>query len=234
MSSNILLTKIREYTPTISVGIITADLLDLGSEISVLEKAGVNIVHFDVMDGVFCPAMTFGPPIIKAIKSSLLKDVHLMIDSPLEKVNSYVEADADIITVPAESRHIHRIFQSLGKMGKDCGREPVRGISLNPGTPLDAVEPVLDELEMVLLLAVNPGWGGQKFIPSTQNKILRLKKIIADSGRDILICVDGGITKDNIKDISKMGADLIVTGSAVFDGKAPFENAKLLMEAING
>jgi ribulose-phosphate 3-epimerase len=215
---------LRTAAPTVSVGVITANLLSLGSEISLLERTGVKLAHVDVMDGCFCPMMTVGPPFIKAIKTSLLKDVHLMIEEPLEKVADYVAAGADIITIHVEAcSHVHRVLQKLGTFTNvnDAARGIVRGVALNPGTPLEALEPLLDELEYILLLAVNPGWGGQKYIRSTTARIARVQRMIADSGNSIVLGVDGGITKENIAEVAATGADLIVTGSAVFDGKAP-------------
>ena len=228
---------LRESAPTISVGILTADLLRLGSEVSLIEQAGVKAVHFDVMDGCFCPMMTLGPPLIKAVKTLLLKDVHLMIEEPLEKVGDYVAAGADLITVHAEScRHPHRVLQQLGKMANvnDPARGLIRGVALNPGTPLATLEPLLGELEMILLLAVNPGWGGQKFIGSTSGRLTEAKKMIRESGNDVLLAVDGGIKRDNIAEMGARGADLVVTGSAVFDGKAAAENARFMLEALRG
>jgi ribulose-phosphate 3-epimerase len=231
-----LIEQIREAAPLISVGIITADLMSLGSELKLMEDAGVKLLHFDVMDGCFCPMMTVGPGFIKAVKTPLLKDVHLMINEPLDKFESYVAAGADMITVHVEScRHVHRVLQKLGEAtnANDAGRGILRGIALNPGTPLEAVTPLLDELEMVFLLAVNPGWSGQKFIPSTQSRLTRLRQMIRDAKKDILVGVDGGITHENIADAARMNADIIVTGSAVFDGKAPLENAKFIITVIN-
>jgi ribulose-phosphate 3-epimerase len=226
---------LRAAAPTVSVGVITANLLSLGSEISLLERTGVKLAHVDVMDGCFCPMMTVGPPFIKAIKTSLLKDVHLMIEEPLGKMTDYVAAGADVITIHVEScSHVHRVLQKLGTFTNvnDLVRGIVRGAALNPGTPLEALEPLLDELEYILLLAVNPGWGGQKYIPSTTARIARVQRMIADSGRNIILGVDGGITKENIAEVAATGADLIVTGSAVFDGKAPDANARFMLEAV--
>jgi ribulose-phosphate 3-epimerase len=235
MAGNRLLEQLRQESPLISVGVLTADLMSLGSELKLMEDAGVKLLHVDVMDGCFCPMMTVGPGFIKAMKTPLLKDIHLMIDEPLEKIDSFVAAGADMITVHAESsRHVHRILQKLGGMTNinDSGRGILRGIALNPGTPLEAVGPLLDEIEMVFLLAVNPGWSGQKFIPATSERLSSLREMISDAGKDILIGVDGGITRDNIADIARMNADIIVTGSAVFDGKTPAENAKFMMNTI--
>ena len=230
------LETLREFAPTISVGILTADLLRLGSEVSLIEQAGVKVVHFDVMDGCFCPMMTLGPPLIKAVKTPLLKDVHLMIEEPLEKVGDYVAAGADLITIHAEScRHPHRVLQQLGKMenANQAARGLIRGVALNPGTPLETLEPLLGELEMILLLAVNPGWGGQKFIESTHERLREVKKMVQKSGNDILIAVDGGIKRDNVAEMGASGVDLVVTGSAVFDGKAPSRNAKNMIAALH-
>jgi ribulose-phosphate 3-epimerase len=214
---------------------LTANLLSLGSELSLLERTGVKLVHVDVMDGCFCPMMTVGPPLIKAMKTSLLKDAHLMIAEPLEKIADYVAAGADVMTIhPEACPHVHRVLQKMGTLtnANDPQRGLVRGIALNPGTPLEVLDPILDEVDLILLLAVNPGWGGQKFIPSTFGRIAKAQRMIADSGREILLAVDGGITRDNIGEVAKTGVDLIVTGSAVFDGKAPEANAKFMLEAV--
>ena len=226
---------LRAAAPTVSVGVITANLLTLGSELELLERTGVKLAHVDVMDGCFCPMMTVGPPFIKALKTSLLKDVHLMIEEPLEKVADYVAAGSDIITIHVEAcSHVHRVLQKLGSLTNvnDAERGIVRGVALNPGTPLEALEPLLDELEFILLLAVNPGWGGQKYIPATTVRITRVQRMIADSGKKIILGVDGGITKDNIAEIASAGADLIVTGSAVFDAKTPEANARFMLDAV--
>jgi ribulose-phosphate 3-epimerase len=235
MSERTAVELLREWSPTLSVGMLTANLLALGSEVSLLEQAGVKLVHIDVMDGCFCPMMTVGPPLIKALKTSLLKDVHLMIEEPLEKVADYVAAGADVITIhPESSSHIHRVLQKLRTLANANNRERglVRGVAINPGTPLEVLQPLLDEVELILLLAVNPGWGGQKFIPSTIGRIAGVKRLIAESGREILLGVDGGITRDNVSDVAKTGVNLIVTGSAVFDGKSPEDNARFMLQAV--
>jgi len=235
MARGTIIETLRELAPTISVGMLTADLLSLGEELAAIEAAGVRIVHIDVMDGEFCPMMTVGPPVIKAIRTPMLKDVHLMIRDPLDKLESYVAAGADMITVHVEScRHPHRALQALGKMANanDPARGLVRGAALNPGTPIEAIEPLLDELEMVVLLAVNPGWGGQSFIPATRRRIARAVEMVREAGAGAIVAVDGGIKKDNVAEAARMGADMIVTGSAVFDGKCPAENAKLMLQAV--
>jgi len=226
---------LRAAAPTVSVGVVTANLLALGSEIALLERTGAKLVHVDVMDGCYCPMMTVGPPFIKALKTSLLKDVHLMIDEPLEKVAEYVAVGADIVTIhPEACSQAHRVLQKLGQLANanDSARGIIRGVALNPGTPLEVLDPLLDELELISLLAVNPGWGGQKYIPATNARIARVQRMIADSGKDIILCVDGGITKENIAAVAATGADLIVAGSAVFDGKTPEANARFMLEAV--
>ncbi|MHC4542498.1 MAG: ribulose-phosphate 3-epimerase [Planctomycetota bacterium] len=214
MQSKTLFDQLSQKTPLVSVGVLSADLMSLGSDLKLLERAGVGLLHFDIMDGCFC----------------------LMVNEPLDKLESYVEAGADMITVHVEScRHTHRILQKLGEMtnASDPARSIVRGVALNPGTPLEAVLPLIDEVEMVFLLGVNPGWGGQKFIASTQRRLKQLKAMIAESGREILTGVDGGITRNNIADVARMEADIIVTGSAVFDGKTPLKNARFMIRAAN-
>jgi ribulose-phosphate 3-epimerase len=226
---------LRQLSPTLSVGVLAADLMKLGSEVSLLEKTDVKLAHVDVMDGCFTPMMTVGPPFVKALNTPLLKDVHLMIQDPLEKVDEYVAAGAVVITVHAESgTHIHRVFQKLGQMSNanDPARGLVRGVALNPGTPLAVIKPLIDELELVMLLGINPGWGGQSFIPSTFARIGKVKGMIAEAERDILLCVDGGVTRDNITDMATAGVDIVVTGSAVFDGKNPVENAAFMLDNL--
>jgi ribulose-phosphate 3-epimerase len=235
MSGKPLIGQLREASPLISVGILTADLMSLGSELKLMENAGIKLLHVDVMDGCFCPMMTVGPGFIKAIKTPLLKDIHLMIENPLNKLESYVTAGADMITVHVEPcRHIHRVLQKLGEMtnANDSNRGILRGIALNPGTPLEVITPLIDELEMVFLLAVNPGWSGQKFIPAAQGRLNRLRQMIGDAKKDVLVGVDGGITRNNIVNVARMDVDIIVTGSAVFDGKTPLKNAKFMINAV--
>lgn len=230
-----LIQQLRILCPTVSVGILTANWMNLESELRQIEQAGVRLLHFDVMDGRFCPMLTLGPPLIKAIKTSLLKDIHLMIEDPLSHLDAFVSAGADMVTVHVEScRHPHRVLQALGKMANANAPERglLRGIALNPGTPLEVVDPLLDEVDMVFLLAVNPGWSGQSFIPSTTRRMAALLDIIRQRKKDILVGLDGGITPKNIDEVSRIGADIIVTGSAVFDGKAAAQNAGFMLNAI--
>ncbi len=226
---------LESLSPTISVGMLTADLMDLGAELALLEGTGVRLVHVDAMDGCFTPMMTVGPPLVRAMRTPLLKDVHLMIRDPLDKLADWVAAGADLITIHAEScTHVHRVLQQLGAMtnANDPARGIVRGLALNPGTPLEAIDPLLDEIDLVLLLAVNPGWGGQRFIARAMARIAEARRRIAGAGRRILLGIDGGITRDNVGAFATAGVDLVVTGSAVFDGRAPAQNARFMMDAL--
>jgi ribulose-phosphate 3-epimerase len=206
----------------------------LGPDLKLLESSGVQLLHFDVMDGAFCPMMTFGPPIVAACQTTLYKDVHLMVEEPLSKIEGYVKAGADLVTVHVEScRHVHRVLQALGAMTNvnHPSRGILRGVALNPGTPLESIEPLLGELELVMLLAVNPGWGGQSFIPSTLERLGQMKEILTESGRDVLLAVDGGITKTNLAEVVAHGPDIVVTGSAVFDSKNAAANVAWMLNA---
>jgi len=237
MQSRSFVDELREAAPLVSVGILTADLMSLGSELALIQAAGVRLVHFDVMDGCYCPMITVGPCFIKAIKTPLLKDVHLLIEDPLPKLDDFVAAGADMITIHIGSgRHVHRVLQRLGEMASvhHPDRGILRGIALDPDVPLEVVAPLVNEVEMVVLLAVNPGWGGQKFLASTGQRLRQLRRTMQDTQKDILIAVDGGITRDNVIEVARMGADIVVTGSAVFDGKSPRENAAFMVDAVRG
>ncbi len=226
------LEQLRRLSPTISVGMLTADLLDLGSEIRLLEDNGVSVLHFDIMDGVFCPMMTVGPPVVKAAKTRMLKDVHLMIDEPAGKLEAFVAAGADIISFAVENcSDPLSALKALGKAenANDPERGIVRGISINPGTPTADIAELMPELEMVVVLTVTPGLSGQSFNPETADRVSAVKAM----RDDVLVCIDGGVKMNNIADIPAMGADLIVTGSAVFDGKDAAGNAKQMLAQLS-
>lgn len=235
MSEKPVLKQLRAASPTISVGILTADLMNLKSEFALLAQTDVEVIHIDVMDGCYVPMMTVGPPFIKALTSPFLKDAHLMIQDPLEKVDDYVHAGADIVTVHVEARgDTRRVLQRLGTLdnANDPDRGLARGVALNPATPLDVVEQLFDDVEMIVVLAVTPGVKGQGFDGATGERVAAAKEMIAKSGKDILLCVDGGITCGNIEEVAAMGADIVVSGSAVFDGKAPVDNARFMLDAV--
>ncbi|HOK80060.1 MAG TPA: ribulose-phosphate 3-epimerase [bacterium] len=227
---------VRSLTPMLSAGILAADVMHIGEEIEKLDGTGVKMLHFDVMDGVFCPMITTGPCFIKGVKTKYLKDVHLMVQNPITKISQFAEAGADMITVHLEScpDHIHALIQAIKKLKNvnSVEREIIAGVAINPGTPVDSIKNVLDVVDMITILAVNPGWQGQSFIKTTAKKLQQAISLINESERDILLCIDGGVTKDNIHDIAQMAPDIVVAGSAIFDGKDPQANARFLVETL--
>lgn len=215
--------------PVLSVSIMSADFLNLGKAIVLLEESGVKLLHIDVMDGNFCPSLTIGPSVIKQLKTSMLLDVHLMIQEPLDTLDQYIDAGAGMITIQYESTmHSHKTLQTI----KERNPNIIRGISLNPGTPYSVTEPLLDEVDMIVLLAVNPGWNGQKFIAATKSKYESIKKLIKEKGKDILTVIDGGVTLENIEQISALKADIVVSGSAVFKGGDINRNVQIMIDAL--
>lgn len=230
------LARLRSLCPTVSVGTLTADLMNLGSELGMLERVGAGVIHVDVMDGRFCPQITVGPIYVKGLRTPLLKDVHLMVHEPLDRLAEFAAAGADIITVQVESAvHIHRVLQRLSTLEHAAGdgRGIVRGLALNPGTPLEwLTPPLLEQVDFISLLAVDPGWSGQKFAPTTLGRLAHVKELIREFGRDILVGVDGGITRQNIGEVAAAGADLVAAGSVVFDGKEQEANARFVLEAV--
>jgi ribulose-phosphate 3-epimerase len=197
----------------IAPSILSADFSSLGLEIESVEKAGADWIHIDVMDGHFVPNITIGPPVVKSLRriSGLPFDVHLMIENPERYVESFAEAGSDIITVHIEAaRHLNRTISLIKQSGKKAG------ISLNPATPLSAIEEILTDIDLLLIMSVNPGFGGQKFIPSMIPKLRRAKKMVRALSPDVLIEVDGGVGIDNIEMIAEAGADIFVAGSSVF------------------
>lgn len=214
----------------IAPSILSADFTRLEDEIRAVEKAGADYIHIDVMDGHFVPNITIGPMIVEAARraTKLPLDVHLMISNPDQYVEEFRNAGADIITVHAEAvNHLHRSIQLIRCSGAKTG------ISLNPATSLETLEYVLDDLDMVLLMTVNPGFGGQEFIKEVLRKIKTLKEMIRNRGLNTEIEVDGGINADTISLVSSAGADIFVAGSAVFKSKDYAATIRLMREKIS-
>lgn len=199
----------------LSPSLLSVDFGHLADDVRVIDKAGAKYMHLDVMDGAFVPNISFGPPVIKAVRAltDRVLDVHLMIEEPARYLADYKKAGADIVTVHAESCcHLHSTIARIKDLGMNAG------VALNPATPLSVLEYILQDIDMVLIMSVNPGFGGQKFIPETLRKLSDTKKMIEDRGLNIDIQVDGGVTLDNVSSIITAGANIIVAGSAVFNG----------------
>jgi ribulose-phosphate 3-epimerase len=198
----------------IAPSILSADFAHLADEIAAVEKAGADMVHVDVMDGHFVPNLTIGPPIVEAIRkvTKLPLDVHLMMTNPDAFIGEFAEAGADYLTVHVEAcPHLHRTVQSIKEKGVKAG------VTLNPATPLASVEAILPDADLLLIMSVNPGFGGQQFIPGVLDKIRRARAMIRQTGRPILLEVDGGVKADNAGEIVNAGADILVAGSAIFE-----------------
>lgn len=208
----------------LSPSILAADFGILANQIKITEESGAKYLHLDMMDGSFVPSISFGMPVIKSLRkySKQVFDVHLMIDAPERYLEDFKEAGADIITVHVEStKHLHRTVTKIKELGLKAG------VSLNPATPLSALEWILPELDMVLIMSVNPGFGGQKFIPFSLEKIKKLRELAPD----LDIEVDGGVNKENIGELIRAGANILVAGTAVFGGNIA-ENTRQLLEKM--
>ncbi|MBL4952637.1 ribulose-phosphate 3-epimerase [Neobacillus sp. OS1-32] len=198
----------------IAPSILSADFAKLGEEITAVERAGADYIHVDVMDGHFVPNITIGPLIVEAIRpiTKLPLDVHLMIENPDQYIDAFAKAGADYLTVHVEAcRHLHRTIQTIKSFGVKAG------VVLNPATPVDTIQHIIGDIDMVLLMSVNPGFGGQKFIPEVLPKITQVKQMAETKGLDIEIEVDGGINSETAVQCAQAGANVLVAGSAIYN-----------------
>lgn len=208
--------------------LLAADFKDLGEQMKMTEKNGAEYLHFDVMDGMFVPSISFGMPVLQSIKSvtEQVMDVHLMVEEPIRYIRNFADAGADIITIHLEA--CSDVEQTIYKI-KECGKKV--GLSICPQTDVKELQSYLGLVDMILVMCVQPGFGGQKFIPESLRKIRDVREMIAESGRPIDLEVDGGIYLENVEEVLQAGANVIVAGSAVFRGD-PGENTKAMMERL--
>ncbi len=217
-------------TKKIAPSLLSADFSNIEKDIKMVEKGGADVLHLDVMDGHFVPNITFGPFVIKAIKrvATIPLDVHLMIENPGDYIAAFCDAGADYLTVHVEATpHLHRVLQQIRAKGVKAG------VSLNPHTPLSTIEEVLGDLDMILIMAVNPGFGGQSFIPNTLDKLKRLQKMLKKHNAEhVEVEVDGGIKLENIREVSEAGCDIFVSGSGIFKADNPIEMIRKMKKVI--
>jgi len=214
----------------IAPSLLSADFSRLQEDITLVEEGGADVLHVDVMDGHFVPNITFGPFIVKAIKkcATIPLDVHLMIENPERYIEDFAKAGSDYITVHVEAcTHIHRVLQQIKATGAKAG------VSLNPGTPLSSIEEVLGDVDLILIMSVNPGFGGQSFISGALDKIKRLRQMLRERGLDhVEIEIDGGVKLDNIAEVAEAGVDIFVSGSGIYKAEDPKDMIAQMKKAI--
>jgi ribulose-phosphate 3-epimerase len=216
----------------LSAGVLTADLTRLGAELEHL-RGKAAWAHVDVMDGAFCPQLTVGPAFVAAVASTgIAVDAHLMVEEPRRMLADVAAAGAAVITVHAEAtRHLHRTMTEMTALAGP-ERSFIRGVALNPGTPVCAIEPVLGLADLVLVLAVSPGWSGQEPAPGTRQRVVQVRELARRAGTEVLVGVDGGVTIANAAEVASWGIDVIVSGSAIFDRVDPARNLDLLAREL--
>lgn len=219
--------------PRLSVGVLTADLARLGGELAILRGTGCW-AHVDVMDGSFCPMLTVGPAFAGAVAATGVPvDVHLLVDEPRRLLPEVMAAGPAVVTVHAEAtRHLYRTMTELTSLAADQPAPVLRGVAIGPGTPVWAVEPVLELADLVLVLAVDPGWPGQRPAPGTPRRLAAVRGLAAGLGRKILLGVDGGVTMANAAQVAGWGADVVVSGSAIYDGTDPPANLDRMLARL--
>ncbi len=221
----------RSKKRKIAPSILSADFANLGKQVELVEKGGAELIHVDVMDGHFVPNITIGPLVVKALRpvTNLPLDVHLMIENPGNYIDAFANAGADYLTVHVEAcPHLHHVIQAIKEKNVKAG------VALNPHTPVSAIEEIISDLDLILIMSVNPGFGGQKFISNSLNKLRQTQQLLKEKGLShIEIEVDGGVKLDNIKEISDAGAELIVSGSGIYKTEDPIKTIKDMLDIVN-
>lgn len=209
--------------------ILSADFSKLGEEVNAIEKAGAHVIHIDVMDGHFVPNISYGATVMKSLlgKTTMPFDVHLMIENPDQYIDDFATENTEFITVHAEAcPHLHRTIQHIKSLGIKAG------VALNPATSLSVLDYIIEDIDMVLIMSVNPGFGGQKFIPSSLDKVRELKEIKDDSNSNLVIALDGGVTLGNVKEITDAGVELVIAGSSIFHAENIDARVKDFLETV--
>ena len=215
---------------------MAADLGAVERDLATVAAAGIEMVHVDVMDGRFCGPITVGPAILRAIPTPLLSDIHLLVAEPSTAVDSFLDAGADMVTIHVEAGAQPRaVLRRIGQGSRtwEPRKRVLRGVAINPSTPVEFLEPLLDDVDYILLLAIDPGWTGQSFAPSTARRLERARRLVEEAGVDVAIGIDGGVTAANFAAVAALGADVVVSGSAIFDGRDAAANARSFLAELD-